>query len=263
MNSTHISTGSQLLNQITGGFPRGAITEIVGPSGSGKTILALTCLREAERSSILVDSEFGVGSWIQRLGIDMKKIGILRASEPDIIMETLREIENPSIFIIDSLSSINIEARKLPPFLVSVLSILGPDTAVVCTNQIRSARSGTVSYGGRAVLFHPAMRVYLRRVSTSNTGFVVEAKVEKAYSVPHNSVRITIFKGRGVWRAHETLTQLLLDGTVTRRGAWYYYRERCLGEGVVSAAEALEKLPIYNIGEENVCNIGSTPSRMA
>src|SRR5262249_59458461 len=53
------STGAPSVDALTGGFPRGALTEICGPAGCGKTSLlvaALAARTEAAEACALVDA---------------------------------------------------------------------------------------------------------------------------------------------------------------------------------------------------------------
>jgi RecA/RadA recombinase len=42
-----VSTGVPAIDALTGGLPRGALTEIVGPASSGRTSLLLSLLAQA------------------------------------------------------------------------------------------------------------------------------------------------------------------------------------------------------------------------
>ncbi|MGB4818859.1 MAG: ATPase domain-containing protein, partial [Saprospiraceae bacterium] len=75
----HYSTGSLQLNaKLSGGFPKGLMTEIYGPEGSGKTTACLHAVADAQskgHGAVYVDFEgsfdkiYGKG-----LGIDLKKL---------------------------------------------------------------------------------------------------------------------------------------------------------------------------------------------
>jgi hypothetical protein len=96
---TFLSTGMKHLDLLlSGGIPRGQITEIVGPSSSGKTSLLLSILSQAtQRGEVVayVDSFSSLDpAFARKAGIDLQRLlwvrgGALKAVD---ILETLHKI---------------------------------------------------------------------------------------------------------------------------------------------------------------------------
>jgi recombination protein RecA len=73
-----VSTGIAAVDALTGGLPRGALTEIVGPASSGRTSLLLSVLAQAttrQESCVLVDASdaFDPESAVAA-GVDLKRL---------------------------------------------------------------------------------------------------------------------------------------------------------------------------------------------
>lgn len=73
-----ISTGISAVDSLTGGFPRGAITEIFGPASSGRTSLLLSALAHAtthDEVCALIDTSnaFDPAS-AARVGVDLQRL---------------------------------------------------------------------------------------------------------------------------------------------------------------------------------------------
>ncbi|MGB8886439.1 MAG: hypothetical protein WCC87_06920 [Candidatus Korobacteraceae bacterium] len=80
-----VSTGVPALDTLTGGLPRGALSEIVGPASSGRTGVMLATLAEATRRQeicALVDASdsFDPGS-AETVGIDLARLLWVRCGE--------------------------------------------------------------------------------------------------------------------------------------------------------------------------------------
>jgi len=81
-----VSTGVPAIDALTGGLPRGALTEVVGPASSGRTSLLLSLLAQAtarQEACALVDASdaFDPESAIAA-GIDLKRLLWVRCRVP-------------------------------------------------------------------------------------------------------------------------------------------------------------------------------------
>ena len=81
-----VSTGVPAIDALTGGLPRGALTEIVGPASSGRTSLLLSLLAQAtarQEACALVDASdaFDPESAVAA-GIDLKRLLWVRCRVP-------------------------------------------------------------------------------------------------------------------------------------------------------------------------------------
>ena len=83
-----VSTGVPAIDALTGGLPRGALTEIVGPASSGRTSLLLSLLAQAtarQEACALVDASdaFDPESAVAA-GIDLKRLLWVRCRVPGV-----------------------------------------------------------------------------------------------------------------------------------------------------------------------------------
>ncbi len=81
-----VSTGVPAIDELTGGLPRGALTEIVGPASSGRTSLLLSLLAQAiarQEACALIDASdaFDPQSAVAA-GIDLKRLLWVRCRVP-------------------------------------------------------------------------------------------------------------------------------------------------------------------------------------
>jgi hypothetical protein len=81
-----VSTGVPAIDALTGGLPRGALTEIVGPASSGRTSLLLSLLAQAtarQEACALIDASdaFDPQSAVAA-GIDLKRLLWVRCRVP-------------------------------------------------------------------------------------------------------------------------------------------------------------------------------------
>jgi hypothetical protein len=89
-----ISTGIAALDQLTGGIPRGALTEICGPASSGRTSVLLSVMArmtQANEVCALVDASdsFDPHS-AEAAGVDLKRVLWVRCSEKNSKIEKLK-----------------------------------------------------------------------------------------------------------------------------------------------------------------------------
>lgn len=97
-----ISTGSYALDDAIGilGFPRGRITQLAGAEASGKTFLALQGIKSWQAQNpnnwaVWIDAEFSFNSsWAEQLGLDLKRIMIIKENYGDVIFNQLCGIPN-------------------------------------------------------------------------------------------------------------------------------------------------------------------------
>ncbi len=87
-HSETLLTGIQAVDQLSNGFPRGRITEIVGPNSSGRTSLLLSTLAQVthkEEVCALIDPAgiFDPAS-ADHMGVDLERLLWIRTPKPDI-----------------------------------------------------------------------------------------------------------------------------------------------------------------------------------
>ena len=100
----HIRTGSPSLDEALGvdGIPRGRIVQLAGKESSGKTMLALSCIRNylnenPENTAMFIDAEFTYDpDWAESLGVDTKRLLVIKTNEAKKIFDGLIGIPNPN-----------------------------------------------------------------------------------------------------------------------------------------------------------------------
>jgi recombination protein RecA len=123
-------------------------------------------------------------------------------------------------------------------------------TAVVFVNQIRM-RIGVMfgnpetTPGGRALRHHAAVRLDVRRtgsitVGEETVGSRVRALVVKnKVAPPYRKAEFEILHDRGINYWGDLLDLAVVQGLVSRAGAWYRYGETQIGQGRDAACEFL------------------------
>lgn len=94
-----ITTGIAALDQLTGGIPRGALTEICGPASSGRTSVLLSVMAQmtavGEVCALVDASDSFDPQSAQAAGVDLKRVLWVRCSEDRVIRSSgHRVIEN-------------------------------------------------------------------------------------------------------------------------------------------------------------------------
>lgn len=200
-----VPTGSWVVDQIIGdgtmtgkpgGFPRGAIVEIIGDESSGKTTLALSAIRKAQEMGgwgCLLDFEqtFHKG-YAEKMGLDMNPEKFL-VTQPAHFQQGARQIRDllqikPNIIVIDSLASmlpkeylegavddaarIGLQAQLQSAFLRIITKFLKTsNVCLVYINQLRDViktskfQSGPMeeSPGGRALKYYASLRLKMKK----------------------------------------------------------------------------------------------------
>ena len=82
-----VSTGLAVLDALTGGLPRGALSEITGPASSGRTGVMLAALAgstQREEACALVDASDNFDPASAALaGVDLERLLWVRCGEPN------------------------------------------------------------------------------------------------------------------------------------------------------------------------------------
>ena len=87
-----VSTGISNLDRLTGGLPRGAVTEITGPVSSGRTSIALSILAEAtvrgEAVALIDGGDAFTPHSAAAAGVDLKRLLWVRCNHLDAVLKT-------------------------------------------------------------------------------------------------------------------------------------------------------------------------------
>ncbi|MFP4589012.1 MAG: recombinase RecA [Candidatus Bipolaricaulota bacterium] len=275
-----ISSGSLGLDIAlgAGGVPRGRIVEIFGKEASGKTTLALHMLAEVHEqggSAAFVDAEHALDpKYSKAIGVDLEKLLLSQPNSGEEALEITEQLTRSGaldMIVIDSVaalvpqaelegemgdSQVGLQARLMSQAMRKLAGAISQSkTTVVFTNQIRSRISNspwgpsTTTSGGRALKFYTSVRLNIYVTSTleedgEKIGNTVVTKVVKnKVAPPFKEAEFDVIYGEGISRERELLNLGESYGVVIRKGSWYSYGDKRLGQGVSNSEETLKDDP--------------------
>jgi recombination protein RecA len=262
-----------------GGVPRGRIIEIYGPESSGKSTLATHIVANAQKAGGLaayIDAEHALDpSYAAKIGVNIDDLMI---SQPDSgeealnIAEMLARSNAVDVIVIDSVAALvpkselegeigdpqmGVQARMMSQALRKLTSTLAKsNTCAIFINQIREKigimfGNPETTTGGRALKFYASIRMDIRRLNSiklgensREVGNRVKVKVVKnKLAPPFQTAEFDIMFDEGI-----SYTGALLDfasdhGIIEKKGTWFNFREKKLGQGREAAKEELKKNP--------------------
>lgn len=273
-----IPTGAITLDMAlgVGGLPRGRIVEIFGPEASGKTTLALSVVANAQKSggtAAYIDAEHAVDpTYAKRLGVDLDKLLI---SQPDCgedalnIAEVLVRSNAVDVIVVDSVAALvpkaeiegeigdqhmGLQARLMSQALRRLTaSISKSKTCCIFINQIREKigvmfGSPETTPGGLALKFYSSIRLDIRRINiikdsqNNPIGSRVKVKVVKnKVAPPFASCEFDILYNEGISREGSIIDLAMEHNIIEKKGAWFSFGERRLGQGRESVRDELKK----------------------
>lgn len=269
-----ISTGSISLDIAlgVGGIPRGRVIEIYGPEATGKTTLALHIMAEAQKeggTAAFVDAEHALDpAYAKRIGVNTDELLISQPSSGEEglqIVETLTKSSRVDVIAIDSVAAltpkgeiegemgnfqIGLQARMMSQALRKLASIVSQqNTSVIFLNQTRMKISSygnpETTSGGIALKFYSSVRIRLgRRAKIKSKGKIignrVKAKVVKnKVAAPFKTAEFDIYYNEGISEEADLIRAGADQGIVQRKGAWYYFGEEKLGQGMEESKKTL------------------------
>ena len=279
-NVEFIHSGSFLLDEILGGgWAKGRIIEIYGAESSSKTTMAIHAAAEVQKLGKAVgyvDVEQAMDpQYIKALGVDMSEDKWI-LSQPDSAeqaLEIVREMcSEPAIglVVLDSVAGLTPtatlqgEARDAKVALVarlmsSQLNILKGickknGCILLCINQIREKVGGTFGFGGpttttpggKALKFYASQRIETARIGNEKEGddttaIKVRITVKKnKVAPPFKKCDIAVRFGVGIDKIQEILNLAIDEKICSKRGAWYYYGDFRIGQGLAQTREFLK-----------------------
>lgn len=277
-----IRTGALTLDIALGigGVPRGRIVEIYGPESSGKSTLATHIVANAQKNGGLcayIDAEHALDpSYAARIGVNINDLMI---SQPDCgedalnIAEMLARSGAVDCVVIDSVAAlvprnelegdvgdthVGLQARMMSQALRKLTATLArSNTCAIFINQIREKigimfGNPETTTGGRALKFYSSIRLDIRRVGglkTGNeehdTGNRVKVKVAKnKLAPPFRTAEFDILFNDGISYEGTVLDLAAEKGIVDKKGAWFSYNDKKLGQGREIARDELKKNPL-------------------
>ncbi len=271
-----IPTGSISLDAALGigGIPKGRVIEIYGPNASGKTTLALHIVAEAQKGggvAAFVDAEHALDpSYAKKIGVDVDELLISQpgsGEEALQIVETLVKSGRVDVVVVDSVAAltpkgeidgeignfqIGLQARLMSQALRKLASLVSKrETSVAFLNQTRmkvqSYGNPETTSGGLALKFYSSVRISLRRRAKIKSGDDivgnrVKAKVVKnKVAAPFKTAEFDIYYNEGISYTADLIKTGLKYDILNRKGSWYYFDDKKLGQGMQNAKEKLKE----------------------
>lgn len=267
------------------GVRGGTIMQLIGEPGHGKSTLSLDYLACAQRSGIkeitlpngkIINAVYADfertfdKKYAAMLGVDTSKLLIVKTPFAEQSFMIIEELLAAGIqfVIIDSISAIipkseedktledsekiASEAKVLGRFTKRVVQLAdSADALVIYINQYRSnlspmARTDKVPYGARLIKHAVRVSVELIKVQTEANRITIKAFVSKTkLGATGVAIQYYMINGQGPDIAEHILTLALEYGIVTKKGAWYTYKD-IQGQGMNNAAKLF---PIAEIKE--------------
>lgn len=233
-----VPTGSWVLDQIIGdgsmtgkpgGFPRGAIVEIIGDESSGKSTIAMSAIRKAQEMGglgCLLDYEqtFHKG-YAQKLGLDLSPEKFF-VSQPAHFQQGARQIKDllelkPHVIVVDSVPAmlpkeflegavddaarIGLQAQLQSAFLRIITKYLKEsNVCLIYINQMRDViktskfQSGPMeeSPGGRALKYYASVRLKLKVGIIEKINVKSRITGKKAQDPVNITIKATVIKNK-------------------------------------------------------------------
>lgn len=272
-----IPTGSLTLDLAlgVGGIPRARLTEIYGPESSGKTTICLHIVAEAQRmggTAAFIDMEHALDPiYAQKLGVNINNLYV---SQPDTgeqaleICETLVRSGAVDVVVVDSIaalvpraeiegdmgdSSMGMQARLMSQALRKLSGIVNQTkTAVIFTNQLRQKigimfGNPETTPGGLAMKFYASVRLDVRRIASIKDGQDVIGSrvrvrvVKNKVAPPFTSAEFDLMYNEGISKSGDILDLGTQLDIITKRGAFFSYKDMRLGQGRDNSKEFLDQ----------------------
>jgi len=275
-----ISTGALALDIALGigGVPRGRVIEIFGPESSGKSTLATHIVANAQKNNgvaAYIDAEHALDpNYAAKIGVNLNELMI---SQPDCgedalnIVEMLSRSNAVDLIVIDSVAAlvpkselegevgdthVGLQARMMSQALRKLTSTLAKsNTCAIFINQIREKigvmfGNPETTTGGRALKFYASVRIDIRKISlikdSSNKeiGNRVKAKIVKnKMAPPFRFAEFDIMYGDGISKEGSVLDLAILLNIIEKKGNWFSYEQKHLGQGKEQTKLALKQDP--------------------
>nr|YP_009530837.1 recombinase A [Paulinella micropora]AXY63526.1 recombinase A [Paulinella micropora] len=273
-----ISTGALTLDlALGGGYPKGRIVEVYGPESSGKTTLTLHAIAEVQKQggvAAFVDAEHALDPvYAATLGVDVENLLISQPDTGEMALEIVDQLVRSGavdIIVIDSVAAltpraeiegemgdvvVGSQARLMSQAMRKITGNIGKSgCTVIFLNQLRMKIGVTygnpeTTSGGNALKFYASVRLDIRRIQTLKRGteeYGIRAKVKVAKNKVAPPLRIAEFDilfGQGISTLGCLLDLAEEIGVVIRKGSWYSYDGKNIGQGRDNAISWLAENP--------------------
>ncbi|PZD73799.1 Protein RecA [Acaryochloris thomasi RCC1774] len=273
-----ISSGALTLDlALGGGLPKGRVIEIYGPESSGKTTVALHAIAEIQRNdgvAAFVDAEHALDpTYAAALGVDIENLLVSQPDSGEMALEIVDQLVRSSavdLVVIDSVAALTpraeiegemgdshmgLQARLMSQALRKVTSNISKSgCTVIFLNQLRQKigityGSPEVTTGGNALKFYASVRLDIRRIQTlkkGTEGYGIRAKVKvvkNKVAPPFRIAEFDILFGQGISTLGCLVDLAEETQVIIRKGAWYSYDGRNIGQGRENTIKYLVENP--------------------
>ncbi|ADX98351.1 recombinase RecA [Mycoplasma suis] len=271
-----IPSGSYQLDKALGanGWPKGKIIEIFGSDSSGKSTLALHAVAEAQKQGktcVYIDLENTLNvSWAEKIGVQTNNLYICTPSSGEETFEvigTLIQDQGADLIIVDSVAamvpeaeldaslsdqSMGLQARLMSKGLRIIQShLLKSHTTIIFINQIREQIKqtffpSTTTTGGRALKYAASIRVEVRKQEAIKQGEKIIGYLTKItivknkFNNPMIQIPLGLYFDAGFNKFFELINLAIEKKIIEKRGAWFYYKDKNLGQGIFSLKEKFQ-----------------------
>lgn len=275
-----IKTGALSLDLALGigGVPRGRVVEIYGPESSGKSTLATHIVANCQKGggvAAYIDAEHALDpAYAKKIGVNLNDLMI---SQPDCgedalnIAEMLARSNAVDVIVIDSVaalvpkselegeigdSHVGLQARMMSQALRKLTATLSrSNTCAIFINQIREKigvmfGNPETTTGGRALKFYSSIRMDIRRIASIkgpenvDIGNRVKVKVVKnKMAPPFRIAEFDILFNEGISRTGSIIDLGAEHGVIDKKGTWYSYGDKRLGQGKEATRTELKEKP--------------------
>lgn len=290
-----IPTGSLGLDEALEikGFPKNRIVEIYGNESSGKTTIALQTVAECQKQGGLVayfDVECALDiNYLKSLNIDISKLLIIQPTTGEMvfeIIETLLKSKNIDLIVVDSVAamlplqeknqdmedaSVGMHARLMSKGLRKIQPLLSnSNTCLIFINQLREKigvfyGNPETTTGGKALKFYSSIRCEVKKqemIKSNNDKIGIRSKVtviKNKLGTPLKTTFVDIYFGKGYDYQLEIIEMAVQSEIITKKGAWFYYHDQMLCQGMNALKQKLLENPtLFDEIKERVLNLSQT-----
>lgn len=274
-----VHSGSFLLDEaLGGGYAKGRIAETYGGASAGKSTSAIHLCAEVQKLGKAVgyvDTENALDlKYAKSLGVSLspEKWIMSQPDNAEQAMEIVREmcsVPEIGLVVLDSVAGLTPQATLqgeagdakvalVARLMSSQLNILKNickknDTILLCINQIRDKVGGgfgfggasTTTPGGQALKFYASQRLEFARIGSEKEGDISVANKTKItvrknkVAPPFRTCQILIRFGKGFDSIQEIVDYAVEQKICLKKGAFYYYGDFRLGQGMANVRELL------------------------
>jgi recombination protein RecA len=261
-----------------GGIPRGRIIEVFGPESSGKTTITLHIIACEQKNTdnlvAFVDAEHALDpTYAAKLGVNVEELLVSQPDSGEDALETVEALVDSgavSLIVVDSVAALvpkaelegemgdshmGLQARLMSQAMRKLRGKAAMrGVTIIFINQIREKigvmfGSPETTSGGRALKFFTSVRLDIRRkelikIGDEVVGHEMKVKaVKNKVGVPFKETIVRLMYGVGIDTFQDLIGFAVSKGVITQKGAWYYYGEDRLGQGLTNAIESVKLDP--------------------